>query len=122
MVRRIVALHVAIVSRIVIGMWHYVWITQRDRTSASKIMGAKKVNVEKSVNFDRFAVYVPDKAQSKIPTLYYLSGLTCTDENCSQKGTAGFQSAVEYIQPLFSSRIPLILIANTPGFLMCWSL
>lgn len=44
----------------------------------------------------KFAVYVPDKTGSaaKVPTLYYLSGLTCTDENCSQKGTVGFRSAV----------------------------
>lgn len=43
----------------------------------------------------KFAVYVPDKATAKVPTLYYLSGLTCTDENCSQKGTVGFKKAGE---------------------------
>lgn len=44
----------------------------------------------------KFAVYIPDLATSrKIPTLYYLSGLTCTDENVSQKGCIGFRSASE---------------------------
>lgn len=38
----------------------------------------------------KFAVYVPDQATGgKIPTLYYLSGLTCTDENVCQKGSTG---------------------------------
>lgn len=44
----------------------------------------------------KFAVFIPDQAGStKLPTLYYLSGLTCTDENVSQKGTIGFKYASE---------------------------
>lgn len=44
----------------------------------------------------KFAVYVPDQAaRQKVPTLYYLSGLTCTDENVSQKGCIGFKFASE---------------------------
>lgn len=41
----------------------------------------------------KFAVYVPDAVASadKLPSLYYLSGLTCTDENCSQKGATAFK-------------------------------
>ena len=36
-----------------------------------------------------FAVFLPNDAPSeKFPALYYLSGLTCTDENVSQKGCA----------------------------------
>lgn len=36
-----------------------------------------------------FAVFLPsDAAGEKFPALYYLSGLTCTDENVSQKGCA----------------------------------
>lgn len=43
-----------------------------------------------------FAVYIPDKASTeKAATLFYLSGLTCTDKNCSEKGTAGFRKAGE---------------------------
>lgn len=37
-----------------------------------------------------FSVYVPEQAQSKkLPVLYYLSGLTCTQDNVTTKG--GFQ-------------------------------
>ncbi|MEE4244715.1 MAG: S-formylglutathione hydrolase [Kangiellaceae bacterium] len=37
----------------------------------------------------RFAVYAPDSAQNKrLPVLYWLSGLTCTDENFMQKAGA----------------------------------
>jgi S-formylglutathione hydrolase len=39
-----------------------------------------------------FAVYLPPQAATKaVPTLYWLSGLTCTDENFSQK--SGFARA-----------------------------
>ena len=39
-----------------------------------------------------FAVYLPPQAETKaVPVLYWLSGLTCTDENFSQK--AGFARA-----------------------------
>lgn len=42
----------------------------------------------------RFTVYLPPKATSKpVPILYYLSGLTCTDENVVQKGFIQFQAA-----------------------------
>jgi len=44
----------------------------------------------------KFAIYIPDQAaKQKIPTLFYLSGLTCTDENVSQKGCIGFKYASE---------------------------
>jgi S-formylglutathione hydrolase FrmB len=34
----------------------------------------------------RFFVYFPPQAEKgKVPVLYYLSGLTCTDENFTQK-------------------------------------
>ena len=37
-----------------------------------------------------FAVYLPDGSENqKFPVLYYLSGLTCNELNCVQKG--GFQ-------------------------------
>ena len=37
----------------------------------------------------RFAVYLPPQAKSKkVPVLYWLSGLTCTDENFMQKAGA----------------------------------
>ena len=45
----------------------------------------------KTVNCDmRFAIYLPPQAISgkKVPVLYWLSGLTCTDENFMQKAGA----------------------------------
>ncbi|WP_353623020.1 S-formylglutathione hydrolase [Salinisphaera sp. G21_0] len=37
----------------------------------------------------RFAIYLPPESQSKtVPVLYWLSGLTCTDENFMQKSGA----------------------------------
>lgn len=42
-----------------------------------------------------FAIYVPDIAETKkLPVVYWLSGLTCTDENFSQKAGA-FQAACD---------------------------
>jgi len=43
-----------------------------------------------------FAIFLPDAAESKkLPVVYWLSGLTCTDENMSQKGGA-FQAASDH--------------------------
>jgi len=45
----------------------------------------------KTVNCDmRFAIYLPPQASTndKVPVLYWLSGLTCTDENFMQKAGA----------------------------------
>lgn len=43
-----------------------------------------------------FAAYLPDTAEArKLPVLYFLSGLTCTDENFSQKSGA-FQAACDH--------------------------
>lgn len=43
-----------------------------------------------------FAIYLPDSSESdKLPVVYWLSGLTCTDENFSQKAGA-FQAACEH--------------------------
>jgi S-(hydroxymethyl)glutathione dehydrogenase/alcohol dehydrogenase len=39
-----------------------------------------------------FAIYIPDGCESKTPAIFWLSGLTCTDENFSQKAGA-FQAA-----------------------------
>ena len=44
----------------------------------------------------RFAIYLPQQATdtNKVPVLYWLSGLTCTDENFMQKAGA-FRMAAE---------------------------
>ena len=37
----------------------------------------------------RFSIYLPPASESgPVPTLYYLSGLTCTDDNFTQKACA----------------------------------
>ncbi|MBD1555910.1 S-formylglutathione hydrolase [Vibrio sp. S9_S30] len=42
----------------------------------------------------RFAIFLPPQAQSEpVPVLYWLSGLTCTDENFMQKAAAFRQAA-----------------------------
>lgn len=48
----------------------------------------------------RFAVYVPPLAERNVPVLYYLAGLTCTEETATIK--AGAQQ--------FASRLGLILV------------
>lgn len=43
---------------------------------------AKATNCEMNFN-----LYLPPQAESqKVPVLFYLSGLTCTGDNCSEKG------------------------------------
>lgn len=43
----------------------------------------------------RFAIFLPSQAESEpVPVLYWLSGLTCTDENFMQKAAA-FRKAAE---------------------------
>ena len=37
--------------------------------------------------------YLPDNKAGKIPSVYYLSGLTCTDENVVQKAGASRAAA-----------------------------
>ena len=43
----------------------------------------------------RFSVFIPEAAtvERQVPALYWLSGLTCTDENFAQKATAAFKVA-----------------------------
>jgi len=41
-----------------------------------------------------FAIYIPPSDLAKLPLVYFLSGLTCTDENFSQKAGA-FETAAE---------------------------
>ena len=42
-----------------------------------------------------FSVFLPPQAEggAKVPALYYLSGLTCTDDNFTQKATVAFRAA-----------------------------
>lgn len=60
--------------------WHYQYSHQASTTNCAM----------------RFAIYLPPQAseQNKVPVLYWLSGLTCTDENFMQKAGA-FEAAAE---------------------------
>ncbi|WP_375749378.1 S-formylglutathione hydrolase [Vibrio sp. HN007] len=71
-----------------------------ENTSQNKVFGGwHKQYKHQSRVLDcemRFAVYLPADAtfESKVPVLYWLSGLTCTDENFMQKAGA-FRKAAE---------------------------
>ncbi len=55
------------------GGWHYQYTHQASTTNCEM----------------RFAIYLPPQAEdNKVPVLYWLSGLTCTDENFMQKAGA----------------------------------
>jgi len=58
----------------VFGGWHYQYNHQATSTQCAM----------------RFAIYLPPQANehNKVPVLYWLSGLTCTDENFMQKAGA----------------------------------
>ena len=62
--------------------------------SANKVFGGwqkQYTHQSDSLNCDmRFAIYLPPEASdtNKVPVLYWLSGLTCTDENFMQKAGA----------------------------------
>jgi len=66
-----------------------------------------------------FAVFVPGPidADEKFPVLYYLSGLTCTDENVSQKGGAFEHAAKARIAMVMPDTSPRGLdVANDDGW------
>jgi S-formylglutathione hydrolase len=62
--------------------------------NASKVFGGNQQQVKhtsKVLNCDmRFSIFLPPNAsdEAKVPVLYWLSGLTCTDENFMQKSGA----------------------------------
>ena len=62
-----------------------------------------------------FAVFMPEVAEgAKVPALYYLSGLTCTDENVMGKSgaqRAAAQHGIALIAPDTSPRAPAPLHA-----------
>jgi S-formylglutathione hydrolase FrmB len=66
-----------------------------------------------------FAVFVPGPidAVEKFPVLYYLSGLTCTDENVSQKGGAFEHAAKARVAMVMPDTSPRGLdVANDDGW------
>jgi S-formylglutathione hydrolase FrmB len=73
---------------------------------------AKSTSCEMAVN-----VFLPPQAlsaDSKIPVLFYLSGLTCTGDNCAEKG---------FFQPGASKRgIAIVYPDTSPSQLLCQEL
>ena len=67
-------------------------ITAKNIVSQVKSFGGRHYQVKhqaKTLNCTmRFAIYLPPQAQDKkVPVLYWLSGLTCNDENFMQKAS-----------------------------------
>lgn len=72
-------------------------ITNISQTKAFDGWHKQYSHTSQSLNCDmRFAIYLPPNASSDnpVPVLYWLSGLTCTDENFMQKSGA-FKAAAE---------------------------
>ncbi|CAH0524927.1 S-formylglutathione hydrolase [Vibrio hippocampi] len=71
-----------------------------EKISQAKVFGGwhqQFTHLSKVVNCSmRFAIYLPEEASSDnpVPVLYWLSGLTCTDENFMQKAAA-FKAAAK---------------------------
>lgn len=67
----------------------------------------------------KFNLYLPPQAAnggSKIPLLIYLSGLTCTAENCSEKGFFQHGASKKGIAVLYPDTSPSTLyLPLTPG-------
>ncbi|CAM9697253.1 unnamed protein product [Choristocarpus tenellus] len=54
-----------------------------------------------------FSVFLPPQAATEpVPVLYYLSGLTCSDENVVQKGGPHRQAAVRGLALVFPDTSP----------------
>lgn len=64
-----------------------------NKLSETKAFGGRQIRFEHESNTlncsMQFSVFLPPQAETnKVPTLYWLSGLTCTDENFSSKAGA----------------------------------
>jgi S-formylglutathione hydrolase len=61
----------------------------------------------------KFNLYLPPQAQTqKVPVLIYLSGLTCTAENCSEKGFFQHGASKKGIAVLYPDTSPRMLISR----------
>lgn len=59
----------------------------------------------------KFNLYLPPQAQTqKVPVLIYLSGLTCTAENCSEKGFFQHGASKKGIAVLYPDTSPRMFI------------
>jgi len=72
-----------------------------EQVSANKMFGGKQIKFKHSSDVLNcsmvFSIYLPPtaSAQNKVPVIYWLSGLTCTDDNFVQKAGAQQYAAEE---------------------------
>lgn len=60
-----------------------------------------------------FNLYLPPQAQTqKVPVLIYLSGLTCTADNCSEKGFFQHGASKKGIAVLYPDTSPRMFLLN----------
>lgn len=65
----------------------------------------------------KFNLFLPPQAQTqKVPVLIYLSGLTCTAENCSEKGFFQHSASKKGIAVLYPDTSPRMYL---PYLLLC---
>lgn len=88
----------------------------------SRLFGGRQLKFEHFANTlsckMQFSVYLPPQAESqKVPALYWLSGLTCTDENFSVKAGAQRVAAELGIALIIPDTSPRgELVANDPAY------
>lgn len=88
----------------------------------SRLFGGRQLKFEHFANTlsckMQFSVYLPPQAESqKVPALYWLSGLTCTDENFSVKAGAQRVAAELGIALIIPDTSPRgDLVANDPAY------
>lgn len=72
----------------------------------------------------KFNLFLPPQAQTqKVPVLIYLSGLTCTAENCSEKGFFQHSASKKGIAVLYPDTSPrmcllYLLLRQLPMFFL----
>lgn len=60
-----------------------------------------------------FNLYLPPQAQTqKVPVLIYLSGLTCTADNCSEKGFFQHGASKKGVAVLYPDTSPRMFLLN----------
>ena len=60
-------------------------------------------------------LYLPPQAlaSTKVPVLFYLSGLTCTGDNCAEKGFAQHKASEKGIAVVYPDTSPRMLLFDS---------
>lgn len=66
------------------------------------------------MNFNLFLPPQALKSSNKVPVLIYLSGLTCTADNCSEKGFFQHGASKKGIAVLYPDTSPRMLPSSSP--------